>query len=426
MKIHLQSESADCSIACIAMVLSAHGMDIDPFELRRRFPVSKRGISFDKIIDQAATLQLSARALRLEISELNKLSLPSILHWDLNHVVVLKSVAKNRITIVDPAVGERSISKSDISAHFSGVALELTPTSEFQRGSSSTDRLTIKTILGRSMSLRGPITKIFATAFALEIFSLIAPIFNQSVIDDSISSGDHDLLSILVVGFGFLLIMQTMIGSWRAWMVMVLSQDLALHWNSRLFSHLLSLPPAFFENRHLGDVVSRFGSLQAIQKVLTVSSVEAGIDGVMAFAALIMMAIYAPLLSLVTITSLGIHSAVRLYFYSPFRNATAERLILSAREQTHFLESLRAIVPLKLFGRENLRCAQWRNLFIDVQNRDTKTLHLGIFVNSSSSIIFGFENLIVFWLGADKIISTATNVQAASTGLFTKIGRAHV
>ncbi|OLI15247.1 cysteine peptidase family C39 domain-containing protein, partial [Xanthomonas oryzae] len=133
MKAIVQAEASECGLASLAMVASAHGMQLDLPELRRRFHLSLKGIRLNQLIEIAQTLGFSTRPLRLEMEQLDQLSLPCILHWDLNHFVVLAKVGKSKATILDPAIGERRLSLGEVSQHFTGVALELTPTAEFKQ-----------------------------------------------------------------------------------------------------------------------------------------------------------------------------------------------------------------------------------------------------------------------------------------------------
>ena len=95
----LQSQSSECALACVAMIASAHGLYADLAELRRRFPVSLKGATLAQLIRHAEALGFAARPLRLELEELGELALPRILHWDLNHFVVLKRVQRDRVVI---------------------------------------------------------------------------------------------------------------------------------------------------------------------------------------------------------------------------------------------------------------------------------------------------------------------------------------
>lgn len=123
-----QSEAAECDLACLAMVADAHGMGLGLPEMRRRFPLSLKGTKLSHLIQIAQQLGFHTRPLRLEMEDLGKLATPCILHWDLNHFVVLAKVGKSKVTVLDPVAGERKLGLDEVSKHFAGVALELTPT----------------------------------------------------------------------------------------------------------------------------------------------------------------------------------------------------------------------------------------------------------------------------------------------------------
>lgn len=405
------------------MVASHHGQHVGLVDLRGRFPLSGKGANLKQLIGYAAAMGFAGRPLRLELADLPKLALPCVLHWDMNHFVVLKKVhqgwggAVTAVTVLDPAVGQRRLSLAEVSSHFTGVALELSPNAEF-KPQKAAPQVRLRELTGRVVDLGRSLLAIGAVALALEVFALAAPLLNQMVVDDAIVSHDKELLQVLVLGFGLMLLIQTVLGLARSWMVMLLGQSLSLQWLGNVFAHLLRLPTAYFEQRHLGDVVSRFGAVRAIQSTLTTSAVEAVLDGLMAVAALVLMVLYSPKLSLVVGVAVLAYGALRWAAWAPLRNAEAERLVLSAKENTHFLETMRAIQPLKLFGREEERRARWQNLIVDVQNRDVRTAKLGMLFSTGNTFIFGVENLVVLYLGAGLVMGT---MAAAATGQATDV-----
>lgn len=409
----LQSESSECGLACLVMVARAHGLQLDLSDVRRRFPVSLKGATLQQLISHAGQLHFSSRPLRLELDELGQLQLPCILHWDLNHFVVLKKVGRGQITILDPAVGERKLPLAEVSRHFTGVALELTPNADF-KPADERQRVALSALTGKVLGLNRSLAQIFAVAVVLEMFAIASPLLNQLVVDDAVATHDMDLLTVLIVGFALLLVIQTLVGLARSWMVMVLGQSLSLQWTSNVFAHLVKLPVEYFEKRHLGDVVSRFGAVSAIQKTLTTSVVEAVLDGIMGLAALGMMLLYSAKLAVVTVGATAAYGLLRWVAYRPFREAAAERLVVSARENTHFLETLQAITPLKLFGREQERRARWQNLIVEVQNRDVRTAKMNIAFSTANTFVFGVENLLVFWLGAGLVMQSGVGGAAAA------------
>lgn len=409
MKLILQSEAAECGLACLAMVSDSHGLHLDLVELRRRFSVSLKGANLATVIRHAEALGFTTRPLRLELEELPELRLPCILHWNLNHFVVIKSIKGKQVVLLDPAVGVRRLSLSEVSSAFTGVALELTPTAQFKPAD---ERKTIRLsdLTGPVSGLKRSLLQIFLLALALEVFALAAPLFNQFVVDEVILTADRELLSVLAVGFGLLLLTQTAIDVLRSWILMRLSVDVRMQWTGSLFAHLLKLSPAFFEKRHLGDLVSRFASINALQNTLTIAVVSAVLDGIMGLLALGMMLAYSWSLAAVVLASTLVYGLLRWAFYRPLRDASQERLVLSARENTHFLETLRAIVPIKLAGFESQRRVRWQNLLADVFNRDVKTQQLGILFASSLTFITGIGSLLFFTMGASQVMDNRITI----------------
>lgn len=414
MKSILQTESSECGLACLAMIASHFGHHADLAELRRRFSISLKGVTLAQLMRHAAAMQLMARPLRLELEEVPALALPCVLHWNLNHFVVLKEVRKNwrgevQLTLLDPAVGERRLSLQEASRHFTGIALELSPNADFSQARAAPS-IRVGQVAGRIVGMRRALFQVFVLALVLEMFAIGAPLFNQFVVDEVIGSGDRELLRLLVVGFALLLATQTALGLARSWFLMRWSIDVGFQWTSRVLSHLVRLPVPFFEKRHLGDIVSRFGSIGAIQGTLTSLFAGSLLDGLMAALALAMMLLYSPQLSLVVLTGVALYALLRWAFYQPLREASQERLVLSARENSHFLETMRAITPLKLFGREAERLARWQNHKLDVINRDVNTQKLGIIFQLSNTVISGAQGLAVFYMGAGLIMSNTLTV----------------
>jgi ATP-binding cassette subfamily B protein RaxB len=212
--------------------------------------------------------------------------------------VVLQRVGRERIDILDPARGQRSLGFDEASRSFTGVALELTPGVAF-RPKKERQQLRLGALLDKVQGLGRSLVQVFALAAALEVFGLVLPFFSQWVIDDVLVSGDADLLAVLVVGLVLVGCFQVAAGWVRAWVLMHLTTTLNLQWVSNTFAHLLRLPMLWFEKRHLGDVVSRFGSINSLQQTLTAGMVGAVIDGIMAVVTLGVMLVYSPLLSAV-------------------------------------------------------------------------------------------------------------------------------
>ncbi|MDH0071536.1 peptidase domain-containing ABC transporter [Stenotrophomonas maltophilia] len=395
----LQSEAAECGLACLAMVSTHHGNRIGLRELRRRHSLSLKGATLSQLMDIAAQMGFMCRPLRLDLEHLVELKLPCILHWDLNHFVVLTRVRKRDITVLDPAFGKRVLTLAEFSQHFTGIALELSPGADM-RPSAPPPAIAISQLTGRVSGLWRALGLILLLSLALQVFVLLAPFFMQWIVDQVLIAADRDLLTVLGIGFGFALLLQIGIGAVRGWAVIHLSNRLGLQWTGNVFSHLIRLPLDFYEKRHLGDITSRMGSVQAIQRTLTTSFVEALIDGLMAVVTLGMMLLYSWKLALVTLLAVGLYLAARTLAFRALRNGTEQQLIASAHQQSHLMESIRGVQSIKIAGRETLRRSGYYNLMNETINRDVWLARFGLAFNSTSELIFGIERVAVIWIGA--------------------------
>jgi len=399
----LQTEAAECGHACVAMVAGYHGHRIDLATLRERHSVSLKGSTLADLMQLASSLGLAARAVRLELQHLGELRLPCVLHWDFNHFVVLGRVRAGSVTVHDPAIGSREVPLAEFSKHFTGVAMELAPASDF-RPANERRSVPLRSLLGTLPPLRSALAQVLALALMLQVLSLAAPFYLQWVVDEAIVSQDRDLISVLGVGFLLLAVLYTAVTALRAWLLMVLGTNLNLQLMSNLFRHLVRLPMLWFEKRHIGDVVSRFDSLNTIQRTLTTSALEALIDGVMAIGTAAMMFMYSARLACVGLVAALLYALLRLALYRPFRLATEEQIVRGARQHSHFLETVRGMQCIKLFAREDQRAAAWQNLVVDQFNASIRTQRLGLLYQGLNGALFGIENVVTVWLGARLVL----------------------
>lgn len=411
----LQSESAECGLACLAMIAAYHGHAIDLLSMRQRFSISLRGVTLKNIVDMGAALKLQPRPLKLELEELPQMRTPCILHWEMAHFVVLKSVQANAdgslrsAMIHDPARGLVRVTAAEMSASFTGVALELTPAADFEAREEKR-KISIGAMLSSVTGLRGALTQVFALAVALEIFALGAPLFMQLVIDGPVASSDRNMLTVVALGFVLLLLVQTSISVFRSWSVLYISTHLKLQWVANVFSHLLHLPLAFFEKRHMGDVTSRFQSVHTIQETLSGKFIEAVLDGILACTALAVLLMYSAQLAIIAIAAVLVYFSLRWVLFLSLRRANEDQLVQRAKEQSIFFESVRGIQAIKLFNHEAERQTRWMNAMAASTNHTIVTQKLNLGFATATTLLMGIENIAVVWFGARLVIDGSFSI----------------
>jgi ATP-binding cassette subfamily B protein RaxB len=405
----LQTEAAECGLACVAMIASYYGHPVGPADLRRRFGLSLKGATLKDLVTVADQIGLASRPVRLDMDELHLLRAPCILHWDMNHFVVLKNVGRSGVIIHDPGVGIRRLPLSEVSRRFTGVALELTPTSNFETVTAP-PRVRIRALLGTLVGIKWSLGHLLCLALALEVFAMVSPLFLVWVVDHALVAADRDLLLTVALSFALLLLMQTAVSAMRGWTVILLGASLKVQARTNLFSHLLSLPASYFETRYMGDVMSRFGSQETILQAITTELVVAVLDGVMCCTTLVLMTIFAPSLTAVVVVGAVLYGLLRWICYAPLRQASAEAIIWAARRDSHFLETLRGIKTIKLFNAQQDRRAHWLNLLVETVNRQLVTQKLDLLFRTTNMLLFGILGILVVWLGAQKVLENTFSI----------------
>jgi ATP-binding cassette, subfamily B, bacterial CvaB/MchF/RaxB len=404
-----QTEAAECGLACLAMIASYHGHRIDLNTLRRRHPVSLKGVALRGLIKVASQLHFSCRPLRFEMDGLRDLQLPAIAHWDMAHFVVLKSVTAKGIVVHDPAAGERFYKTAEASKHLTGVALELTPAEGFLPKDERA-RLPFSVFWKQMRGTTHALVQIFVLSILLEGFIIAAPFYLQLAVDEVIARGDVDLLLVLAFGFGLLMATRVVTQALRSFILVTVQNVLHFQIGAKLFRHLLRLPLAYFEKRHVGDILSRFGSIEPIRNVLSEGIIAAVIDGLMAVATLIMMFLYAPQLAVIVLAAFALYAALRLGLYRVFHRRSEAVIQRRAQENTLFIETVRAIQSLKLFNRENEREAQWLNRYSDVVSANVRLGRTRIAFSTINDAIVGLENIVIVYLAVRLALANGMTI----------------
>ena len=398
------SEAAECGLVCLAMVSQFHGAGVSLNELRLRFPISMSGLRLTDLMRFAGALGLEATPVRIELDDLERLDQPTILHWGLNHFVVLKAVTRRGALIHDPATGARVVGPEELSRQFSGAALILEPGQSFQPKRTQSD-ISLRQFAPRIRGWWSSAGFVVALSVALQVLTLALPFQIQIVVDHGLSRSDDGLLLLVALGFGTIAVMVAASEAVRNWSLQILGNAFSFQLVAGLVRHLLRLPMAYFEKRHLGDTLSRLGAVAAIQEFLTRGVLSALLDGCMALIAAIILFIYAPLLATIVLAAVAASFLVGWAFYYPSRRATERRIALAASEQTYLMETIRSIVTIKVMGGESQREVGWRKLFSSVVAASQANSGYQILASSIQASIGSLQLVLVIFLGARMVLA---------------------
>ena len=405
----LQSEAAECGLACLTMILGSHGCPIGLRSLREKYWPSSRGTTLRRLIDIAHDLGLSARPLRAELEYAEKLRLPCILHWGLLHYVVLVAVRNGRYTIHDPAQGRLVVGAREFSRSFTGIAIEFESTGAASR-EGPPERVTWRTLLRRSGHVYRGLAALVPLAILLELLQLIGPFYLQWMVDWAIARGDLEARNFLPVVFLAVLLGQAAAGYFRSAALLGLGAKVHATWLTDIFAHTLRLPVSFFERRYATDLMGRFEGIFHIQRLMTGGFLEIFLDGVVSLGVLGLMFIFSARLAALSAAAIGCAILVRLLLIERLREALRAYETFHGKQQGYFLETAQSISCVKLFCAEGTRLARWKNLTAGSQNRHLTAERVQMLFRFTNLLIFGLERIIVVWCAAGLVARGAMSL----------------
>lgn len=405
----LQSERAECGLACLAMISSYFGNKTDLNSLRREQTVSASGASLADILGIAEALKLSTRALKLEMDDLKTLQLPAVLHWDMTHFVVLKKVDKRGLFINDPAVGERKYTFSEASNHFTGVAVEFTPAAGFVR-QNKVLRSKLKDLFVKYPGFTSSVVQLFLLSMCLQLVSIGSAFFMQTVIDESLIKQDADMLKVLAGGFLLLALTGVVMTFARSQIQLYFSNQLGFQMVGNVFTHMMSLPTDFFERRHVGDLVSRFGSVREIRRIISEDLITVVLDGLFAIVTLMVMFYFSVLLAAVVLVFVLVVSCLKLLAIPSIQSLQEQLIVAEAKTSTGLMENMRTIEVIKFYCRELPRVLMWRNSYAEQINTQVHLSRFTINLEMMFGALFAIENVLVVYLAATQVLAGAISL----------------
>lgn len=399
-----QTEASDCGLACLAMVSAHLQGTMSLRDLRHMAQPSSRGMSLGDIVRVARDIGLMARPVKADLRLLRQIRTPAVLHWEFNHFVVLLSADARGIWINDPAIGRRRIAREDAERAYTGIALELSETDQFTRGRRA-PQVSVTATMGRLVGFKRSLFTVLAIAAGVELSVVLLPFFLQWTLDYAVVGRDTELLAIIAGGFLGVVAINAGLTWFRSSAVTALGADMNLQWVSNTFVHLMRLPLDFFERRTQGGISSRFDSITVIQRAVSAGLAEALVDGLFVTGTLVVMLLYSARLALLSMAAVIVYGLFRLASHRKLAVASHEAVLATAKQRTTFLETLRGMQTLRLFGKEAERSVVWCNQLVDQFNAELRLQRGTNAARALNAFLFNSERILVVWVAAHAVIA---------------------
>ncbi len=398
----LQSQRTECGLAAITMIANCHGHDLDLAAIRRRF--GDMAPNLNAILTIAGRLGLIARPLRLGLTDMPKLTLPAILHWEFDHFVVATRVRRHGIVIHDPAAGRRVIDWQEFGNAFTGVAVEFSRAQDFAmqaaRGQPS--------LLGLLRSFRGfgrYLILMLSLLVVTQMLALVPPVATQLLIDELVLGQDRQWLYRVIAGIALVMFATLLIDTLRRRVGLFTGMRLAMDSTTMVVGHLLRLPAATIERRSVGDLLSRIDSLRPLRTVLTETILHAIVSGVVVLTTAALMLAYSRTLAAVAVSALALTLLIQFAVLPRSRSLNLEALLASAQSGNSIIDSLRAYPSVNALGLTVQRLAHWQQGFIAATNAQARGGRLAILAGTAQGVSNVFEHVLFLGIGIEGVLS---------------------
>ncbi|ETC99243.1 ABC transporter [Asaia sp. SF2.1] len=403
METILQDESTECGLACIAMISQYHGYNVTLPELRMAYPASQKGMTARDIMHVADAMGLQCHPLKADLDEIKDIELPCVLHWDLAHFVVLSRIKNQRYYIHDPASGTKVLFISQVGRHYTGVAFRMARSPTFRRRVSPPP-ISLRKLAGSINGLGRNITVILVLSVTLEILYISAPLLIQTMIDEVIPDADRQLSYLVIGAYLLTVLLGASLSGSRGWLTAYVGAQFSYGWAGNVARHLTRLPLPFFQARHLGDIVSRVGSIDAIQKTIVAKFPALLMDLIVSITTAAILFYYNLWVGLTSTASVVLYFCIRILYYGVFREANLGQISASAKQNTQLLEILRGIQSIKVSNKESQIGVRYINKLYITLEKGLKSQYLGASFASAQLFVDGARKALVLVIGTNLCI----------------------
>jgi ATP-binding cassette subfamily B protein len=397
-----QIDEMDCGAASLGMICRHFGRKVSLARIRQLCHTATDGTSLKALSRAANELGLAARALKISLRNLPMMPLPAIVHWEGNHWIVLYDVDKQFVRVADPAGGLRKLPRDEFEGKWTGYAALFDYTPAFEQAPES--KPTLAWILPFLARFKVILLQVLGLAVAVSFLELLFPVFTQMVVDKVIVENDIGLLKTILLGmFAVIVFVQlsTLAQEYLLAFAAVRLDTAVLDFLSR---KLLSLPMSYFTSRRTGDIQRRLEGARQVRQFAVQQGVGALLAGVFLVGALILMAMYSPLLTLAFLATTPLYVGLMIVSVKVLRPLYHGVEESQGKYSSHQIDAIKGIEAVKAASAESAFRDTMLNEFMSVSQKLFKTTFIVMSWDSLLQTIGLVSTAVFLWVGATQVI----------------------
>src|SRR5438093_345697 len=398
----MQIDEMDCGAASLAMICRHFGRKVSLARIRQLCHTATDGTSLKALVRSATELGLAARALKVSLRNLPMMPLPAIVHWEGNHWIVLCDVDPDFVRVADPAVGLLKLPRREFEAKWTGYAVLFDYTPAFEQAPESKPTLAwIVPFLARYKVI---LLQVFGLAVAVSFLELLFPVFTQIVVDRVIVENDFGLLKTILLGMLAALAFVQLFTLAQEYLLAFAAVRIDTAVLDFLSRKLLSLPMSYFNSRRTGDIQRRLEGARQVRQFAVQQGVGAVLAAIFVVGAVILMAMYSPLLTLAFLATTPIYVGLMIFSVKVLRPLYHGVEESQGKYSSHQIDAIKGIEAVKAASAENAFRDAMLNEFLSVSQKLFKATFIVMSYDSVLQSIGLLSTAIFLWVGATQVI----------------------
>ena len=394
----MQMEALECGAACLAMVLAYYGKWMPLEQVRVDCGVSRDGSKAGNVMKAARSYGLEAKGYRMGLEAVKGISaFPCIIHWNLNHFVVLCGFRGNHACINDPARGSVKVTMDEFDKAFTGIVMVFAPTENFEPDGKRTSTLAFarKRLPGAGAAM----VFVMLTSIIGYVFTLLNPAFSRFFMDRLLTGENSELLTPFIALVAAVSLLQVFVTAIRAVYSLKINGKMAVVGSGSFMWKVLKMPMEFFSQRMAGDLLTRHKANETIAEQLVNTLTPLALSAVMMVFYLVVMLRYSPLLTLVGLVSILINIVMSRVISEKRVNITRVQTRDAGKLMSATVSGIRMVETIKASGAENGYFQRWAGYQASVNEQNTKYTRLNQYLGFIPAFITTLANALVLVLG---------------------------
>jgi ATP-binding cassette subfamily B protein len=403
-----QIDEMDCAAASLAMVCRYFGRSVSLARIRQLVHTSLDGTSLRALCSAAVELGLAARAVKTSRETLEQMPLPAVVHWEGDHWIVLYDVGKSHVRVADPALGLRRLSRADFERKWTGYAALYDFTEGFAQAPEAPAHFAWLWRFVRPYW--GVLLQALAMAVMVSALQMAVPVATQVIVDRVLVEKDVGLLHTLVGAMGVALGFITLTMLVQRYLLSFVAVRMDAGSLDYLVRKLLVLPLSYFQTRRTGDIQRRLEGTRTVREFLVQSGVRALTAAVEVVAAVALMLVYSPLLTLVFLVTAPLYALLMLFSRRWLRPIFSNLEEAFGRYHSYQIDAIKGIETVKAMGGERVFREMLLREFLGIAGQEFRS-DFTVMCYQGAVQAVGFLTTVLFlWIGAYQAMNGALTI----------------